>query len=85
VGDPLKYGEVDSNVVISAPTSKTLTKPSLAAVALYDRTHSSVYGSKGKKNKNKNKEAAREGYTHSLAENGNIFAEKMLSQCPVGT
>lgn len=47
VGDPLEYGEAESNVVISAPTSKTLTKPSLAAVALCDCAHSSVYGSKG--------------------------------------
>ena len=38
VGDPLKYGDADSNVVTSAPTSKTLTKPSLAAVALCNRT-----------------------------------------------
>lgn len=48
VGDPLTYCEEESNVVISAPTSKTLTKPSRAAVALYNRVRSSVYGPRGK-------------------------------------
>lgn len=46
VGDPLECDEIESNVVTSAPTSKTLTKPSLAAVTLYSRAHSSISGSK---------------------------------------
>jgi hypothetical protein len=76
-GDSLEHDEAESNVAISAPTSKTLTRPSRAAVALHSCAHSSVYGSTG--------ENEGEDDTHSLVENGSIFAEKMLSQCPVET
>jgi len=78
-GDSLEYGEAESYVVISAPTSKTLTRPSLAAVALCNRAHSSMCGYKAKKKGNE-----KEDVTHSLVENGSILAEKILSRCPVG-
>ena len=42
VGDPPECGMAESSVVISAPTSKTLIGPPLAAAILCDRARSSV-------------------------------------------